>query len=202
MREHIEKYKWYIGAAIVLVIVLGVWLALKPTYPDKFTPKPLKGKPDASVRIVEFSDLQCPACSAAHPVTTRIMEEYGDRVSLEYKHFPLAFHRFAFDAAMASECANDQGLFWEYVETAFTNQDQLDKAHLKQYGEDVGVADRDAFNACLDTKAKEKYVKADMNEGIGKGVPGTPSFYINGVKLESWQYDDFKAALDAALAEE
>lgn len=201
IKETIKKYKWWI-LGIVLLILLGIWFFVtRPTYEDIYTPKPLEGNPDAIVKIVEFSDFQCPACGAAYPVTKEIMEEYGDRVSLEYKHFPLTtIHAFAFKAAEASECANDQGKFWEYVDIAFTNQKDLRKKALKQYAEELGL-DTELFNNCLDSSAKAKYVTADFNEGIGKGVGGTPTFFINGEKLEKWNYEGFAAVLDAALAE-
>lgn len=201
IKETVKKYKWWVLGVFVL-LAIGIWFfAARPTYEDIYTPKPLEGNPDAIVKIVEFSDFQCPACGAAYPVTKQIMEEYGERVSLEYKHFPLTtIHAFAFKAAEASECANDQGKFWEYVDIAFTNQKDLRKKALKQYAEELGL-DTEKFNDCLDSGAKAKYVTADFNEGIGKGVGGTPTFFINGEKLEKWNYESFAAVLDAALAE-
>lgn len=187
-----------LGIIIIAVLFL---IFQKPDYPDTFTAKPIKGNHDASVKIVEFSDLQCPACGAAHPVVKKIMGEYETKVSLEYKHFPLtSIHLFAFDAAVASECANDQGKFWEYIDIAFANQNALQKKNLKTYAEQIGL-NTETFDACLASGVKKKYVSADMNEGIGKNVQSTPSFFINGKPLDSWQYEKFKAALDAALAE-
>lgn len=172
----------------------------RPVYDDIYTPKPLEGNSDATVTIVEFSDLQCPACGAAYPVTKQILEDYGDRVRLEYKHFPLtSLHAFAFKAAEASECANDQGKFWEYVDIAFSNQKALRTSDLKNYAEQLGL-DMDKFENCLDSSAKAKYVTADYNEGIGKGVGGTPTFFINGVKLSYWNYGNFSMAIENALA--
>lgn len=198
--ETIKKYKWWITTAVIL-LAFGVWIFItRPVYDDIYTPKPLEGNPDATVKIVEFSDLQCPACGMAYPVTKQIMEAYGDRVSLEYKHFPLtSLHAFAFKAAEASECANDQSKFWEYVDIAFTNQKSLRTSDLKNYAEQLGL-DMNNFENCLDSNAKAKYVTADYNEGIGKGVGGTPTFFINGVKLQSWNYGDFSMAIESALA--
>lgn len=201
MKETIKKYKWWIVLAI-FIIAFGLWYSTRPTYDDVYTPKPIKGNPLATVRIIEFSDFQCPACGAAYPVVEQIMEEYGDRVSLEYKHFPLtSIHRFAFDAAEASECANDQGKFWEYYAILFENQNELSESDLKQYAADLSL-DTELFNNCLDSNAKAKYVSADFNEGIGKGVDSTPTFFINDVELGSWNYDTFAAAIETALAQE
>ena len=198
--ETIKKYKWWITTA-ALLIAFGVWIFMtRPVYDDIYTPKPLEGNPDATVKIVEFSDLQCPACGAAYPVTKQVMDAYGDRVSLEYKQFPLtSLHAFAFKAAEASECANDQGKFWDYVDIAFTNQKALRTSDLKNYAEQLGL-DMEKFENCLDSSAKAKYVTADYNEGIGKGVGGTPTFFINGIKLQYWNYGNFSMAIDNALA--
>lgn len=183
---------------IVLIIYL-LWA--KPEYPDIYTPKPAKGNTSADVKILEFSDFQCPACSAAYPVAEQIIKEYGDKVSLEYRHFPLtSIHQFAFKAAEASECANDQGKFWEYADILFTNQKDLSKKALKKYAAEISL-DTELFNNCLESGAKAKYVTADFNEGIGKRVGGTPTFFINGKELDKWAYKNFKEAIDAALAE-
>lgn len=200
--ETLQNNKWKIIITLLILIVGVYWFVTRPTYDDVYTPKPVKGNPDASVTIVEFSDFQCPACGAAHPIVEKIIEEYGDRVSLEYKHFPLtSIHAFAFNAAQASECANDQGKFWEMHDSMFDNQKELSISSLKSYAETIGL-ETEKFNNCLDSGAKAKYVKADFNEGIGKGVEGTPTFFINGKKLESWKYEVFAAALDEALAKQ
>ncbi len=199
--ETIKNNKWKIIIAFFFIIAGVTWFVTRPTYDDVYTAKPIKGNPDAMVRIVEFSDFQCPACGAAAPTVKKIMEEYGDRVSLEYKHFPLtSIHAFAFNAAEASECANDQGKFWEMHDILFEKQESLSIGSLKDYAEQIGL-DTEKFNNCLDSNAKAKYVTADFNEGIGKGVDSTPSFFVNGKKIESWKYEIFAAALDAALAE-
>ncbi len=72
---------------------------------------------------------------------------------------------------------------------------------MKQYAIELGL-DTTLFNDCLDSNAKSKYVTADFNEGIGKGVDSTPTFFINGVELDSWSHDSFAAAIENALAQE
>lgn len=199
--ETIKNNKWKIIIALIILIAAVHWFITRPTYDDVYTPKPIKGNADATVKITEFSDFQCPACGAAVPTVQKIMEEYGDRVSLEYKHFPLtSVHAFAFNAAEASECANDQGKFWEMHNIMFENQESLSIGSLKDYAETIGL-DTEKFDNCLDSNAKAKYVTADFNEGIGKGVDSTPSFFVNGEKIASWKYELFVAAIEAALAE-
>lgn len=199
--EFIKKYKWWIIGALIIVAFLGYWFFVRATYPDIYAPKPIAGNPNATVTITEFSDFQCPACGSAYTVVEQIMEEYSDRVQLEYKHFPLtSIHIYAFKAAEASECANDQSRFWDYADMLFTHQNELTNGDLKNYAASLGLNTK-LFNNCLDSSAKKKYVTADYNEGAGK-IKGTPTFFINGQKLNSWKYENFKAALDAALNEE
>lgn len=199
IKETVIKNKWWI-LAVVIIIAFGVWwFTNRATYPDIYTPKPLAGNPNATVKIVEFSDFQCPYCASATKVVTQILENYGDQVSIEYKQFPLTnLHQYAFKAAEASECANDQGKFWEYGELLFANQKALTKRHLKSYAEQLSL-DTETFNNCLDSGAKAKYVTADYNEGIGKGVEGTPTFFINGEIHQNWSYEDFSMTIESAL---
>ncbi len=80
------------------------------------------GSGSAKVKLVEFSDFQCPFCARAYPTMKAIMEKYGDKVSLEYRHYPLSFHPYAQKAAEASECAGEQGKFWEMHDKMFDLQ--------------------------------------------------------------------------------
>lgn len=83
----------------------------------------VRGKSDAPVMIVEFSDFQCPFCSRVHPTVKQVIKEYGDKVALVYKHFPLnSIHPRAQKAAEAAECAKDQGKFWEFHDQLIENQ--------------------------------------------------------------------------------
>lgn len=82
-----------------------------------------RGKADAPITIVEFSDFQCPYCSKAHPTVKQVMSEYGDKVQLVFKHFPLvSIHPRAHISAQAAECAKDQGKFWEFHDQLFEHQ--------------------------------------------------------------------------------
>lgn len=141
----------------------------------------IMGNPDGEITIVEFSDFECPFCARATPTVDQIMEKY-DNVKLIYKHYPLPFHSNAKPAAMASECAGDQGKFREYHDKLFENQKALDDASLKGYAEELGL-DTEKFKECLDSKKYEKKVDEDMALGQKSGVSGTPTFFINGRKL-------------------
>ncbi|MEK7125324.1 MAG: DsbA family protein, partial [Patescibacteria group bacterium] len=105
------------------VVVLSVWYAKsQPQYANIDSPRPIKGDPKSSIVLEEFSDFQCPACGAAQPTVSQILKTYGDKIAFSYRHFPLlSIHANAFSAALASECANDQGKFWEYHDLLFKN---------------------------------------------------------------------------------
>ena len=100
-----------------------------------------KGNPNASVLVEEFADLQCPACAAAHSrIVEPLLDKYGTEIRFEHKHFPLrSIHRFALDASEMSECAADQGKYWEYIDIAFTNQSDLSLDSIVEWAEALGL---------------------------------------------------------------
>ena len=151
------------------------------------------------ITIVEFSDFECPFCGRAAPTVKQVLDTYGDKVELVYKHFPLSFHPNAQKAGEASECAKDQGKFQEYHDTLFQNQQALGVDNLKQYADDLGL-NTNKFNDCLDSGDKTDLVKADFAEGSSKGVSGTPTFFINGEQLVGAQpFTAFKEIIDRQL---
>ncbi len=159
-----------------------------------------KGNPDATVRIVEFSDFQCPACGSAYGTVKRIFSEYSDRISFTYRHFPLtSIHPFAFKASEASECAADQGKFWEMHDKMFENQSALKVSDLKGYASSIGL-DSVAFDSCLDSGKYASKVSSHITYGNSLGVNSTPTFYINGQKYSNLTYDQFKAVIGGKLS--
>lgn len=186
------------GFAILVIAYIAYTLYITSSYPDISTPKPTFGSPDAKVKIVEFSDLQCPACKAANPVVQKVKKDFGENISFQYYHFPLrALHPYAQKAAEAVECANDQRKFWEYIDGAFAASPRLDRKSLQGVAADVGL-DVDKFNACLRSGRKAKIVEGDYRRGIAQGVDGTPTFFVNGKKLERWDYENFVLAIRKA----
>jgi len=160
---------------------------------------PVKGPSDAKVTIVEFSEFQCPFCARVQPTVNQILEEYGDDVRIVYRDFPLSFHQYAQKAAEAAECADDQGKFWEYHDKLFENQQALDTSNLKQYAKDLGL-DSAQFDSCLDSGKYELEVKKDFQDGQSYGVSGTPTFFINGIKVVGAQpFSTFKQVIDSEL---
>jgi protein-disulfide isomerase len=162
--------------------------------------QPTKGSPTAAVTIVEFTDFQCPSCAGAHPVLERIVAEYGDRVRLVVRDFPLEIHEFAAKAAEAAEAARAQGKYWEYAGVLFANQKALGVDKLKEYATQVGL-DRQKFDAALDSGQMADKVQRDMMDGMRLGLRGTPSFFINGRAASDLTYEGLKAGVETALAE-
>ena len=184
---------------ILFALYLSYTFFFGAKYPDINTPKPVFGDENAKIKIIEFSDLQCPACKAAHPVVQRIKTDYNNSISFQYYHYPLyTVHPYAQKAAEAVECANDQGKFFEYIDAAFVQSPDLQKKNLKIIAARLSL-DIEKFSNCLDSGAKAKAIAGDARLGDAKGVRGTPTFYINGKELDSWDYASFKAAIDKEL---
>lgn len=140
---------------------------------------PGRGPENAPIKIVEFSDFQCPFCVRFVPVLEQVISKYGDKVRLVFRQFPLSAHPQAFKAAEASLCANDQGKFWDLHEAMFENQQQLQVDNLKAKATALGM-NAEQFNSCLDSGKFSASVQADIQAGIQAGVLGTPALFING----------------------
>jgi protein-disulfide isomerase len=162
--------------------------------------RPARGPEDAPVRIIEFSDFECPYCLSANPTIAQVLEAYGDRIRLVYRHFPLTIHPNARPAAEAAACAAAQGQFWPYHDRLFADQAQLADADLKRHAAELGL-DAGAFDACVDGRRYREDVDADMAAGREAGVAGTPAFFINGRLLSGAQpFEAFKQIIDEELA--
>ena len=163
---------------------------------------PYWGPVDAPVTIIEFSDYQCPYCKIFYDQTLpQIQTTYAGQVRFVYRDFPLSsIHAYAQKAAEASECADDQGRFWEYHALLWANQQALDIADLKDYAADLGL-DTATFDDCLDSGKNGQEVEDDYADGVGYGVNGTPWFFINDEPLPGAQpFSAFQAIIDPLLA--
>lgn len=168
--------------------------------------QPVRGNPNAAVTIVEYSDFQCPYCGRAYTtVETEVRKQYGDQVRLVYKNFPLDIHPWAASAALAGACARRQSpdAFWKLYDFFFQNQESITPENLKEKVEglikDAG-GDVTTFDTCFSTQAALDLVKADQDEAAALGVNSTPTFFINGRKVEgAMPFENFKTVIDAAL---
>jgi len=136
------------------------------------------GNPNALVTVVEFGDFECPVCGREEPVAKAIRAKYGNQIRFVFRQFPLIHsHPFAERMAEASECAADQGKFWEAVEKIYAHQDDLSEAALKRDAAEIGL-DPAKFNQCMTTGAMAARVERDRQDGLALGVVGTPTFFI------------------------
>lgn len=137
------------------------------------------GKADAPILIEEFSDPQCPACAAISPQVEQIVRDNPDLARMEYYHFPLSYHEYAFIGAEAVQCAGDQGQFFEFLDTVFKNQDSLNEDYLYKVADSLEL-NRDQFDTCLNDHTYKKKILSQMAEGSRRRLPGTPSIFVNG----------------------
>lgn len=171
-----------------------------PRIPVQAGDSPRFGSADAPVQIIEFSDFQCPYCSKGADTIKQVKEKYGDKVSVVYRHFPLDFHERANPAAQASECANDQGKFWQFHDQLFLNQRALSDADFEKYSA-LAEMDLAKFRECMKSGKHAETVATDLKEGAEAGMSGTPGFFINGRFLGGAQpLEAFTEIIDAELA--
>ncbi|MDX6695034.1 MAG: hypothetical protein QOF02_2637 [Blastocatellia bacterium] len=160
---------------------------------------PSRGEQSAPVTMVVFTDFQCPACAATHPVIDETLKSYAGRVRLVVRDFPLPMHAQARKAAEAANAAAAQGKFFEYINVLFKNQAALDVPSLKKYAADLGL-DTARFNAALDSGQYAAEVEHDMDDGAEYGVDSTPAIFINGVRLRDLTVEAMRAEIERALA--
>ena len=167
----------------------------------------MKGKEGATITLTEYSDFQCPACKAYHPILKQVFSDYGDRIIFEYRHFPLRMTHFNAEiAARAAEAAGRQGKFWEMHDLLFENQDTWAELSFQEagrefasYAQTLGL-DMTRFANDIDADEVKNIVSADYESGLASGVGGTPTFFLNGKAVTNPQsYDGFKELIDGAL---
>lgn len=170
---------------------------------------PTLGDKNAKVVMIEFSDYQCPFCRTWWKDTfNQLKKEYIDtgKVFFVYRDFPLSFHPMAEPSAQASECANDQGKYWEFHDKLFGEQEKLGQGtvtftnqDIKNWASQIGLNSA-KFNQCLDSGKYKDEVAGDVSDGTAAGVSGTPSFFINGRLIVGAQpYSSFKAVIEEEL---
>jgi len=161
----------------------------------------VRGNLNAPVMLVEFSDFQCPYCDKVHPTLQQLVEDYNGQVAWAYKHFPLdQLHPFARQAAEASECASEQGKFWEYTDELYANQQLISVDYLTTLAKQLGLNSSD-FEDCLTSGKYKALVNENQQEALSVGVTGTPGVYVNDQLVKgALPYESFKQIIDSILA--
>lgn len=141
------------------------------------------GEADAPITVLAFLDFQCPYSQPGYSLFAKVVEKYQGAVRIVFKHMPLAtIHPQAMDAANAIMCAKEQNKFWEYYDLLFTAK-QFDQESMVAYAESLKL-DKKKFTLCLATKPYQSQIDQDMTDAATLGVRGTPTYFVNRVKVE------------------
>ena len=204
-----------IGGVLLVAVVAGVWfmrstqeapvLSVAAGAPGANPPQ-AKGSANAPVTIEEFGDYQCPPCGALYPELEKIKADYGDRVRLIFRHYPLVrIHPNALAAAHAAEAAGLQGKFWEMHDQLYRGQKAWSGSGNAQgafaaYARNIGL-DAERFARDMNGDETDKRIVADHERARSLGVDSTPVVFVNGRKLPSnaQTAKDVRAAIDEAL---
>ncbi|MFF9145864.1 DsbA family protein [Streptomyces sp. NPDC055051] len=161
---------------------------------------------NSELTIVEFLDFECEGCGAVYPTVERLRSEYEDRVTFVARYFPMPGHRNSTTAALAVEAAAQQGAFETMYAKLFATQKEWGEskeskeALFRTYAEGLGL-DMARYDSAVRAPATLQRIKADQQDGLGLGVQGTPTFFVDGIRIQLPQsYEEFKALIDAKLS--
>jgi protein-disulfide isomerase len=161
--------------------------------------RPAKGNPNAKVVLVEFADYQCPHCKAAEPGVRSVMTKYQDKAKLVFMDFPINPSGISKTVAEGSFCALEQNKYWEYHVMAYDKQDTLTNDSPMALAKELKL-DEAAFKTCLGSERPKKFVEEAKNEGKRLGIGGTPTFFLNGKKLNGGHGEEqLTEAIEKAL---
>jgi len=150
----------------------------------------VKGNLDmAKVIVVEFGDFECPACKSAQPIVNKIYEDFSKEVAIIYRHFPLiSIHKYAFEAAVASEAASLQGKFFEYHDLLYQrqrdNSNPLKKEDFIKIAKDLNL-NESQFKQDFESESTKSKVQEDLDYARSLGLIGTPTFFVNGMQVNT-----------------
>lgn len=162
------------------------------------------GGKNAKVTLIEYSDFECPFCGSFFPTVKQALAEYGDDIRVVYRHFPLSFHPQAQPAAEASECAAEQGKFWEFHDGLFANQSSLSASYYEVLAGEIGL-NLGQFTDCVKSSKYKVKVQQQFAGGSAAGVGGTPHTFVvgpdgNAVTVNGAQpYANLKSAIESVM---
>jgi protein-disulfide isomerase len=158
----------------------------------------IKGTADATIEIVEYGDFQCPDCGEAYPVVKHMLQVFGKQIRFVFRNLPLTdIHMYALAAAMAAEAAGLQGKYWEMNELIYENQQDLNGDLLFELADQLGL-DAKKFKHDLQSTALQQKISNDIGSAEKSGVPGTPTFFVNG-KMFAGGANDLLAVLQESV---
>jgi protein-disulfide isomerase len=159
-----------------------------------------QGSPDAPCTLVEYGDYQCPSCGAAHPLIKRVQKHFGSRLSFVFRNFPLTqMHQFAEAAAETAEFAGAHNKFWEMHDLLFENQARMSEELFGELTQQLHLVPAQLRHA-LEKNEFLPRIKGDFSGGVRSGVNGTPTFFINGQRLDGgYDFNSIVDAVDLAL---
>lgn len=167
------------------------------------------GAGNKKVTLVEYGDFQCPACKSFYPVVKQVKEAYGDDIKFQFMHFPLTqIHPNAMQASRSAEAAGNQGKFFEMHDLLYENQDQWSQSSnptstFESFAEQLGL-NMDQFKSDVISAKTLAVINADQKSGQALGVESTPTFVINGKKLDKnpTSLEEFKKLIDEEIAKQ
>jgi protein-disulfide isomerase len=190
---------------VAALIMPAAAVTLTASNPPGATAPPTLGPAAAPVTLELFADFQCPQCARTEPMVKAIKSEYGDKLRVVFRHFPMEKHENAILAACAAEAAARQKHFWEMADALYRTQWMWESApaprvilidRAKELGLNVPQFEED-----LDASELRERIDADQARGQALGVKATPSVFINGYFVPNAEFNEkgFRAAIDAAL---
>lgn len=202
------KNPWVIIGVLAVVLigssmVYSNYVATQANEGVSFEPHVL-GNPDAEVVLVEYSDFQCPACAQFAPLVKEVLTEYGDDIRFEYRHFPLvSIHPQAVPAARAAEAAGQQGEFFAMHDKLFDNQDTWSNSSnptpfFETYAEELDL-DMDLFKQHMKASLIKDKIDSEFADARAAGFTGTPTFTLNGERMQFDNYEQFIGQIEAAI---
>jgi protein-disulfide isomerase len=214
----VKKYSIWAGVVGVIVLVIAglVMLVNAPSSPSTQTANvaPVSekditnGESKAKVTLIEYSDFQCPACAAYHPVVTQLLTEYKGKIFFVYRMFPLTnIHPNAKISAQAAYAAYKQNKFFEISDLLFNNQKDWQaqpdpRGIFMDYAKTLKL-DAKKFQDDMNSNEAKKYVEDSGNQATSEGINSTPTFIVNGAKISNpASYEEFKKIIDNELNKE
>ena len=205
---------WLVVAVVIIGSIFAIikLASLSPSSESNLTASAIsdnenaRGDKTAKVTLIEYSDFQCPACASYYPILKKVNGDLSAQVRFAYRHFPLLQHKNAKLAATVAEASGKQGKFWEMHDIIFQNQSDWSEEKnasviFAKYAVEIGL-NLEQFQSDLDSDEIKAKIESDYKSGIRAGVNSTPSFFLNGKKMENPRnYDDFKNAIEQALGQ-